>query len=153
MIRKLTLLAAFAALLGLVSASQADEKKAETKKPRVEVVFCLDTTGSMGGLIQGAKDKIWAICNQIVSGKPTPDLKVGLVAYRDKGDVYITQVHDLNDDLDAVHAKLKTFRAEGGGDFPEHVNQALYDAVHKVKWSKDSKTLRIIFLVGDAPPH
>jgi len=31
-------------------------------------------------------------------GKPTPDLKVGLVAYRDKGDVYVTQVHDLTDD-------------------------------------------------------
>src|SRR6059058_2615842 len=101
MIRKLTLLAALAALLGLVNASQADEKKAETKKPKVEVVFCLDTTGSMGGLLQGAKDKIWAICNQIVSGKPAPDLKVGLVAYRDKGDAYVTQVHELTGDLDA----------------------------------------------------
>src|SRR5262245_52004400 len=124
MLHKLTVLAAFAALLGLTAASQADDKKQETKKPKVEVVFCLDTTGSMGGLIQGAKDKIWAICNQIVSGKPTPDLKVGLVAYRDKGDAYVTQVHDLTADLDAIHAKLKTFQAQGGGDTPEHVNQA-----------------------------
>jgi hypothetical protein len=122
-------------------------------RPKIEVVFCLDTTGSMGGLIDGAKAKIWAICNQIAGGKPTPDLKVGLVAYRDKGDVYVTQVHDLTDDLDLVHAKLKTFTAAGGGDIPEHVNQALYDAVHKIKWSKDNKTLRIVFLVGDAPPH
>src|SRR5262249_61915403 len=36
---------------------------------------------------------------------------------------------------------------------PESVNQALFDAVHKVKWSEDKKTLKIIFLVGDAPPH
>src|SRR5262245_33084818 len=153
MIRKLTMLAAVAALLGLATVSPAEEKKQETKKPKVEVVFCLDTTGSMGGLIQGAKDKIWAICNQIVSGKPTPDLKVGLVAYRDKGDAYITQVHDLTGDLDAVHAKIKTFQAAGGGDTPEHVNQALYDSVHKIKWDGDNKTLKIIFLVGDAPPH
>src|SRR5229473_92651 len=55
-------------------------------RPKIEVVFCLDTTGSMGGLIDGAKAKIWAICNQIAGGKPTPDLKVGLVAFRDKGD-------------------------------------------------------------------
>jgi len=122
-------------------------------RPKIEVVFCLDTTGSMGGLIDGAKAKIWAICNQIAGGKPTPDLKVGLVAYRDKGDVYVTQVHDLTDDLDQVHAKLKTFKADGGGDLPEHVNAALYDAVHKIKWSTDKKTLRIVFLVGDAPPH
>src|SRR5271155_6139328 len=68
--------------------------------PKVEVVFCLDTTGSMGGLIEGAKVKIWAICNQIASGKPSPDLKVGLVAFRDKGDDYITKVFDLTDNLD-----------------------------------------------------
>src|SRR4051812_15644493 len=66
-------------------------------KPKVEVVFCLDTTGSMTGLIDGAKAKIWAICNQIAGGKPTPDLKVGLVAYRDRGDDYITKVYDLTD--------------------------------------------------------
>jgi Mg-chelatase subunit ChlD len=126
---------------------------AKKAKPKVEVVFCLDTTGSMTGLIDGAKAKIWAICNQIAGGKPTPDLKVGLVAYRDRGDEYITKVIDLTDDLDSIHSKLKTFVAAGGGDAPESVNQALYDSVHKVKWSKDAKTLRIIFLVGDAPPH
>jgi Mg-chelatase subunit ChlD len=122
-------------------------------RPKIEVVFCLDTTGSMTGLIDGAKAKIWAICNQIAGGKPTPDLKVGLVAYRDRGDAYVTKVFDLTDDLDAVHSNLKGFKAEGGGDIPESVNQALYDSVHKVKWSTDRKTLRIIFLVGDAPPH
>jgi Mg-chelatase subunit ChlD len=149
-------LAAFAALLGLVAAAPAsdDEKQSQKpQKPRVEVVFCLDTTGSMGGLIEGAKRKIWAICNQIAGGKPTPDLKVGLVAYRDRGDEYITKVFDLTDDLDAIHGHLKGFKAAGGGDEPESVNQALDDAVNKIKWSTDKETLRIIFLVGDAPPH
>jgi hypothetical protein len=122
-------------------------------KPRVEVVFCLDTTGSMGGLIEAAKQKIWSISNQIANGKPTPDLKIGLVAYRDRGDVYVTKVFDLTDDLDSVHGNLRSFQAEGGGDLPESVNQALDDAVNKIKWSTDKETLRIIFLVGDAPPH
>src|SRR4051794_38688741 len=126
---------------------------AKKAKPKVEVVFCLDTTGSMGGLIEGAKAKIWSICNQVAGGKPTPDLKVGLVAYRDKGDEYVTKVLDLTDDLDRVHAELKKLTANGGGDAPEHVNQALQDAVEKVKWSADKKTLKIVFLVGDAPPH
>jgi len=107
----------------------------------------------MGGLIDGAKQKIWAICNQIAGGKPTPDLRVGLVAYRDRGDDYVTKVTDLTGDLDAVHGELKKFTANGGGDAPESVNQALDDAVNKVKWSTEKRTLRIIFLVGDAPPH
>jgi hypothetical protein len=140
-------------LTGVGPAAACGDKKAAPARPRVEVVFCLDTTGSMGGLIEGAKQKIWAICNQIASGKPTPDLKVGLVAYRDRGDDYITKVIDLTDDLDAIHGHLKGFAAQGGNDAPESVNQALDDAVHKVKWSTDRKTLRIIFLVGDAPPH
>jgi Mg-chelatase subunit ChlD len=136
-----------------VAAARADDKPPQAPKPKVEVVFCLDTTGSMGGLIEGAKQKIWSISNQIASGKPTPDLKIGLVAYRDKGDVYITKVTDLTDDLDAIHDQLKGFKAEGGGDTPESVNQALDDAVNKIKWRDDAKTLKILFLVGDAPPH
>src|SRR3954469_13380196 len=126
MIRKLMLLAA---LFGLVAPLAAQDKKQSVKKPKVEVVFALDTTGSMGGLIEGAKQRIWSISNQIASGRPTPDLRVGLVAYRDKGDAYVTRVSDLTDDLDAVHAALKGFQAAGGGDTPESVNQALDDAV------------------------
>src|SRR6516165_2556723 len=132
---------------------QTEEPAKKPARPDVEVVFCLDTTGSMGGLIDAAKKKIWSISNQIAAGKPTPDLKVGLVAYRDRGDAYVTKVIDLTDDLDAIHGHLMGFKAEGGGDFPESVNQALNEAVTKITWSKDKKTLKIIFLVGDAPPH
>jgi len=122
-------------------------------KPQVEVVFCLDTTGSMGGLLEGAKQKIWSIVNQIANGKPSPDVKVGLVDYRDRGDAHVTKAYDLTADLDEVHKNLLGFKAAGGGDTPESVNQALSDSVLKMKWSKEKQTLRIIFLVGDAPPH
>jgi Mg-chelatase subunit ChlD len=150
--RRTALLAMAAGLAVALPAAAAKEKPAPTK-PKIEVVFCLDTTGSMGGLIEGAKQKIWSISNQIAGGKPTPELKIGLVAYRDRGDAYITKVIELTDDLDAIHGHLRGFQAQGGGDGPESVNQALDDAVNKIKWSADKKTLRIIFLVGDAPPH
>jgi hypothetical protein len=45
------------------------------------------------------------------------------------------------------------FRADGGGDGPESVNQALYDAVNKISWGQEKETYRVVFLVGDAPPH
>jgi Mg-chelatase subunit ChlD len=150
--RRVFLAAAAAVISFSVPVLAADEKPA-SKKPQVEVVFCLDTTGSMGGLIEGAKQKIWSISNQIAGGKPAPQLKIGLVAYRDRGDAYITKVFELTDDLDAIYGHLKEFKAQGGGDGPESVNQALHDAVHKIRWSTDKDTLRIIFLVGDAPPH
>ena len=133
-------------------------------RPRVDLVFALDTTGSMSGLLEGAKRKIWSIASFVARAQPTPDLRVGLVAYRDVGDAYVTRVYDLDGDLDRVYRRLLSFRAEGGGDAPEHVAKALHEAVHAMSWSKDQTQgqaddagdgapVRLIYLVGDAPPH
>lgn len=126
---------------------------AEQKKPRIEVVFVLDTTGSMGGLIEGAKMKIWSIANEMVAAKPTPELQLGLVGYRDRSDQYVTKATGLTHDLDMIYQTLQDFQAGGGGDQPESVNQALYDSVTQMDWSSSRDVLKIIFLVGDAPPH
>ena len=72
--------------------------------PRVEVAFVLDTTGSMGGLIDGAKRRIWSIARRIGEGRPRPDLRIALVAYRDIGDAYVTRTYDLTGDMDEVFA-------------------------------------------------
>jgi len=122
-------------------------------RPVVDVVFVLDTTGSMSGLIQAAKDKIWSIASTMASAEPVPELRIGLVAYRDRGDAYVTHRVDLSDDLDSVYAALMDFQAGGGGDTPESVNQALYEAVHDMSWSEQEQAYQVIFLVGDAPPH
>ncbi|MEN8005952.1 MAG: VWA domain-containing protein [Candidatus Krumholzibacteriota bacterium] len=146
-----------AALLTVIIAMPAaalgeTEAKAETR-PRIEVCFVLDTTGSMSGLIEGAKVKIWSIANQMIAAEPTPELSIGLIGYRDRGDEYITRIFDLDGDIDAVYADLQGFAAGGGGDTPESVQQALHEAVTQISWSPDSEVLKIIFLVGDCPPH
>jgi Mg-chelatase subunit ChlD len=124
-----------------------------TSQKRIEVVFVLDTTGSMSGLIQAAKEKIWSIASSLAQAQDKPEIRMGLVAYRDRGDDYVTKVVDLNADLDAMYATLMDFQAGGGGDGPESVNQALSDAVNRISWSADQNTYRVVFLVGDAPPH
>jgi Mg-chelatase subunit ChlD len=145
-----TLAAAAAIALALsVPPALADEEK----RPRMEVAFVLDTTGSMGGLIETAKRKIWAVANELARAKPSPEIRMGLVAFRDRGDEYVTRVFDLDADLDRVYARLFEFQAGGGGDGPESVNQALRDAVTRISWTKDEKVLKVVFLVGDAPPH
>lgn len=137
---------------GLDQAAAA-HKSGPPRKPRIEVCFVLDTTGSMSDLIEGAKQKIWSIANEMVSAKPTPEIRLALIGYRDRGDAYVTKRLDLTNDIDAVYAHLQGFRAEGGGDTPESVNQALHEAVTKMSWSSDRTVLKIIFLVGDSPPH
>lgn len=120
---------------------------------KVDVVFVLDTTGSMGGLIEAAKEKIWSIASTLAQAQQAPEIRMGLVAYRDRGDAYVTQVVDLTKDLDSMYATLMQFAAAGGGDGPESVNRALYDAVHSMSWSQDPNAYKVVFLVGDAPPH
>lgn len=150
----LTPLIMAAMLMPALAEDKKDAKKiAQPEKPRIEVCFVLDTTGSMGGLIAGAKEKIWSMANEIISANPTPEVCIGLIAYRDKTDAYTTKVYPLSNDIDDIYAKLMAFKAQGGGDTPESVNQALNEGVTKMKWSKDKNVLKVIFLVGDAPPH
>jgi uncharacterized protein YegL len=122
-------------------------------KPTVEVAFVLDTTGSMGGLIEGAKRKIWSIATAIVDSNPDADIRMGLVAYRDIGDEYVTRKFELTTDIQDLYASLLELKARGGGDWPESVNEALDVDVNKMKWTDGGDIRRIVFLVGDAPPH
>jgi Mg-chelatase subunit ChlD len=138
---------AFATLPFLASLSEA------SARPTVEVAFVLDTTGSMGGLIEGAKRKIWSIATSILDSNPDAEIRMGLVAYRDIGDDYVTRTFDLTTDIQDLYASLLELRARGGGDWPESVNEALDVAVNKLHWTPSSDTRKIVFLVGDAPPH
>jgi hypothetical protein len=116
----------------------------------VDVVFAVDTTGSMGGLIEGAKRTVWSIATHIRQTEPDAELRIGLVAYRDIGDDYVTRDFALTADLDAVFAELSGYQADGGGDAPEDVAAALHDTLHRMRWRDDAR--KLVFLVGDAPP-
>jgi Mg-chelatase subunit ChlD len=148
-----------AVLLATTAARAQNDPAGQVKdvaggKPAIELVFVIDTTGSMGGLIDGAKQKIWGIVNEVMKSPAKPEVRMGLVAYRDHGDAYVTQVLPVTRDLDNVYSTLMAFKADGGGDTPEDVRQALADGVHKVGWSPRSPNIaQILFLVGDAPPH
>lgn len=156
--RSIVLSILVALIITLTAGAEAKSKKTEMpkkpiEKPKIEVVFVLDTTGSMSGLINAAKEKIWAIANTLATAKPAPDIRMGLVGYRDRSDAYVTKHSQLTEDLDKVYRDLMAYSADGGGDTPESVNQALHEAVSTFNWSRDEKTYRVIFLVGDAPPH
>ena len=160
---KLIALALFAttaigiALFPSIQQAQAITATKSIVKPgqdhRIEVVFVLDTTSSMSGLIQAAKEKIWSIATTMASAQQSPDISMGLVAFRDRGDAYVTRIFDLSQDLDSMYASLMDLRAQGGGDGPESVNKAMFDAINHISWSKDDSVYKVAFLIGDAPPH
>lgn len=122
---------------------------------RIEVAFVVDTTGSMGGLLRAARLKAWSIVNALADLEPRPELAMGLVAYRDHGDDYLTRAVSMTRDLDAFYAELASLRAIGGGDRPEAVDAGLREAVDALGWSAPGRpdTTRLIVLMGDAPPR
>lgn len=120
---------------------------------KAEIVFCLDATGSMSGLIGTAKEKIWDIVSEMTQSQDIDSLRLGMIFYRDRGDLFITKKIALTSDIDQVYTDLLEIQADGGGDTPESVNQALNEAVNDMNWSTDKKTYKTIFVVGDCPPH
>lgn len=139
--------------VNLATSGESPTNESVNKKT-LEMVFVLDTTGSMAGLIEGAKQRIWGIVNEVMQSSSGPAVRIGLVAYRDRGDEYVTSVLPLTNDLDQVYSTLMEYRAGGGGDTPENVRRALADGVHRAGWSQPSgQVTQIMFLVGDAPPH
>jgi Mg-chelatase subunit ChlD len=138
---------------GLTAKIPANGRVKSQKNAVIDVAFCLDTTGSMSGLIEGAKQKIWTIVNTVNSAQPKPVLRIALVGYRDRGDDYVTTKFEFTSDLETMYTHVRDFSAGGGGDTPEDVNRALNDAVNGLQWSQDPAALKIIYLVGDAPPH
>jgi hypothetical protein len=131
------------ATLGLALASRAE--RADDAKANVDVVFAVDRSGSMSGVIETAKRKIWTIVNEIAKTKPTPALRIGLIGYG-SGDSDI-KLFPLSDDLDKVYADLLTFQCDMGGD--EWVGWAIRQGLEKMAWSTEKGALKIIFVVGN----
>jgi len=121
------------------------------QRPRLDLVFLVDATGSMGDEIAKLKGSMRAVAQQISQLPGQPDICYGLVAYRDRGDAFLTRTHDFTDDLGAFQQVLARVQAGGGGDTPEALNEALHETVHGLAWRSDAA--RMVVLVADAPPH
>ncbi|NWG17072.1 MAG: VWA domain-containing protein [Chloroflexi bacterium] len=126
--------------------------QAERSAARLDVLFLLDSTGSMGDEIAQLQNNILNISSQIADRLANADVRYGLVTYRDRGDAYVIQTTDFTPEVSQFQASLNAVRADGGGDTPEALNEALHEAVHNVSWRGDD-TVKLIFLVADAPPH
>lgn len=117
----------------------------------LDVAFVLDTTGSMAGEIREAKSRVRELAEALSAARPNETIRLGVVAYRDKGDAYVTQVSPLTDQITVTHRFLEGLSANGGGDGPEHVIEGIRVALEELDWSQGAE--RQLFLIADAPAH
>jgi len=138
---------------GVNLAQAAGNAGKDKQKPHLDLAFCIDTTGSMQSEIDQVKEKVKSLTAKLAAGKPAPVVRVGLVAYRDRGDEYVTKVFPFTEDIDHFVKDVSALQAAGGGDGPEAVNQGMHAAIHDLKWDEAKHTAKLMFLIGDAPPH
>lgn len=128
-----------------------DRPRAEHCPVPLDIALVLDTTGSMGDEIQKLKDTLRAIHFRITQLQPRPDVRFAMVLYRDNEDEYRTRVVEFTGDVDAFAMQLDAVTAEGGGDKPEDLQQALDRTVNELAWRDEA--VKLAFVLGDAPPH
>lgn len=152
--KTLSLVMAAAAVFSTVSSCALPSiAKEGGERPHMDLAFCIDTTGSMQHEIDMVKTKTKELVAKLSTGKPAPIVRVGLVAYRDRGDEYVTKVFPFSDNIDQVVKDISSLKAAGGGDGPESVNEGLHVALNSLDWGKEKDTAKLLFLIGDAGPH
>jgi hypothetical protein len=125
---------------------------ARDQKTRLDLVFCIDTTGSMGDEIAQIQSTVQDIISKTESLAAKPDIRLGMVLYGDRGDTYVTRVYDFTSDADLFKRSVSGIQMTGGGDIPEDLNAGLEDAIESLEW-ENRDAVRLVFLVGDAAPH
>ena len=145
----LSLLAVAVALTALPAAGRANPAEPGQS---VDVVLCLDVSGSMEALTQAARIKLWDLVNELAKVKPTPNLRVGLYSYGhnsyDPKAGWVRKDADLTTDLDEVYKKLNALTINGG---EEYVARVCRDALVEQKWADGKNALRLIFVCGNEP--
>lgn len=119
------------------------------RKVGMDIVLVIDTSDSTQFVIDSVKARLVTLVKALRGMVPTS--RIGIIAYRDKGDEYVTKWLDLSFSDAKLNGFLSALNSGGGGDWPEAVQDALQVAVNDLKWRKKSK--RIVILLPASPPH
>ncbi|HUN23099.1 MAG TPA: VWA domain-containing protein [Anaerolineales bacterium] len=117
----------------------------------LDLALVIDTTGSMGDELSYLTTELEAIVADVNAAYPSVDLRYALVVYRDEGDAYVVRSYDFTGNVREMRGWLADQSANGGGDYPEAMEQALAEA-NQLSW-RGGETSRVLVLNADAPPH
>lgn len=119
----------------------------------LDVLFLLDATGSMGDEIDRLKTSIDSVAARVDALAANPDVRFGMTVYRDLEDAFVTRTFDFTSDVEVFRTALAAVVADGGGDYPEALDEGLAEALTVPSWRDPATTVQLVFLVADAPPQ
>lgn len=123
----------------------------ENARKALDLMLMIDTTGSMGDELDYLKTELESIINRVASENGNVPIRVSVNFYRDDDDEYVVRPFEFTSDIKQAVSDLSAQSYDGGGDFPEAVDQALDNAINSHQWDYDST--KIMLLVLDAPSH
>ena len=118
----------------------------------VDVFFVFDATGSMGDELRYLQEEMKDVIARAKEATGGLQIRTGAVVYRDHQDEYLTRISRLTDDIKTTQTFIDKQQANGGGDYPEAVPEALMAAMNSAGWDANARA-RIAFLILDAPCH
>jgi hypothetical protein len=134
----------------VVALSAVREVPEQQAQRAVDLAICLDTSGSMQGLIESAKIKLWDIVNDLALAKPAPKLRVALLTYGNDGHNaetgWVRVDAPLTEDLDAISRQLFALTTNGG---TELVGRVVNAAQTQLDWSHSNEALKLIVVAGN----
>ncbi len=113
-----------------------------------DVVFVIDATNSMEFVIDIVKKRVADLVARIQG--LVPNARVGIVAYKDKGDDFTVRVSSLSFHADKLQAFIGSVRAGGGGDYEEAVYEGVRAAIEDLDWRQYAN--RAMVVVTSSPP-
>ena len=127
------------------------ERGSPDQDVELDVLFLVDATGSMSDEIERVKETLESIARRTREIEEDLDLRMGMVGYRDRGDQFVTRQYPFERNIREFARSVRGLEAEGGGDYPESLNEAMHVAVNHMRCREDA--LKLMFLIADAPPH
>lgn len=115
---------------------------------KADIVFIIDSTGSMKNAIEQVKDSVSKFANELDENKV--NVRVGLVEYKDiyEDSTNSTKSYGWFEDIGEFKKQLNKLDASGGGDAPESVVDALNVMLLNLKFRNDVSKYAI--LITDA---
>jgi hypothetical protein len=106
----------------------------------------------MSDEIQRLKDNMVRVAERVADLPSQPAVRFGMTVYRDRGDLFISRTLEFTGNTADFTAELAAIQADGGGDYPESLNEGFHNAIHLPEW-RGENTISLVFLIADAPPH
>ena len=118
---------------------------------KLDLMLMIDTTGSMSDELRYLQKELEDVLHRIGQAGEGVSIHMSVNFYRDEGDDYIVRDFEFTGDHASALQQLLRQEADGGGDYPEAVHQALDSIVYGHQWRNDA--VKLCFFVLDAPPH